>query len=320
MNRIIRKALSLKSFILGTTLLASAFSLAQGALVRPYNPNKDYKATHNLCLQHWKAFEENPSCTGLFDFMVQVLSPSHSFHNDPKMRTIKGRVLEDKKVIGIQISIYPITATKEFVARGILADDSYAELAYIGIDKNHQGKGYGSQLFNSCKEELLENKNLKAILSRISYFNTAAMDWHRKQGFVELTLENANTEFEKSYLREAAGYAQKVFRLEVPKSAPDDAPVLTDKQKVLVTLVAQKAIEQGSILTNEEIRYAIETYVQTPNRVKAYDNFVAHALTKRIAPSKLHKVLNTLFDYMDEALEHHSETVDDSIRTAKTTI
>jgi ribosomal protein S18 acetylase RimI-like enzyme len=168
---------------LAALVLGIAFSYAHAATIRNYNPanTKDFKAILSICAQHHKAFGECKECGGEFMTLLYALSTRRDLPAWIK-------VIEDNNtVIGFIIYAYTILgADLPSQLMDLSHDLNLAELSFIGIDTNHQGKGYGHALWQAALQDIT-SRGFSGVIARISEDNTQAIRWHEKEGFQPIT-------------------------------------------------------------------------------------------------------------------------------------
>ncbi len=320
MSNSLKKISNTLSFI----VVALACFTLHAATIREYNYKTDYNAAHDICVQHWKAFEEtNALCSGFFDSLLFTFTPyGHTLIDGAKPARAKV-LIDNNDIIGIAMYATIDVVSALLSDTDSVSDNSYGELSYIGIDEKHQGKGFGTTLFNACKEDLLQS-NVKTILARISSSNMQAFNWHKKQGFVPLTEMSASNEVEEAYRIEGKSSGQVAFKLEVEKRQNVDwskwkkylhtkAPAFTDekRQKILngfgqvmiADRIANLTADRKGLLTIEARARIVRHYLIRYMDKEVTRKIALDILGKKKLDLNVKKAIESLFKYIDDNIE-----------------
>lgn len=296
-----------------------AFKL-EAVTIRDYDYKTDYQAAHAICAQHWKVLEESDSlCSGTFDIFLLSFSPYGLKTSKPK-----AKVLVDTDVIGILLYGNLAIAPQILQERGVVADGSYAELSYIALDEKYQGKGYGSFLFNACKEELLRTGTIKTVLARVSNSNMQAINWHQKEGFILLTESTSSNHFEEGYRIQAQASGQLVFKLELHPRAPTQwsswkkylqqrtISLLKEQKGQIVNSIAQTKLahmvadatadSQALLSHDERAHIARHYFIRLPEKQAPFQT-VTYMLGKKKLTPQLRQAIQKIFTYIDKYSE-----------------
>jgi ribosomal protein S18 acetylase RimI-like enzyme len=190
-----------------TAMLFLASSLITAEIkVRDYNPLRDPQRILSICGQNHKALDECKACGGTLMFMLYILG----IHKDLDAWI---KVLEkDETIVGfIAYNEFGVNPKLPEFIKNLFAELKLAELSYIALDKQHQGKGYGHMLFQAMLEDIT-SRGYSGILASVCDENGTAMKWHEKEGFKPI-VESENIIDDYRAQAQITGHTPYLYRI-----------------------------------------------------------------------------------------------------------
>jgi ribosomal protein S18 acetylase RimI-like enzyme len=220
-------------------LLVLSYGILSNAEVsiRKYDSLKDYESVLRICQQNHDALDQDEYCSGEFNNVLLACLNSDA-------EIIRVRVLEydpkslvlTKTIIGFIIYSPVARIEDSFENVDILNRDfktsKAACLAYIAIDPQFQHKGRGKMLLEHMLKDLNDQKS-NAVYSSVKKTNTAAIEWHKQQGFTVVKDPLSLTK-PYDYVLLKLALTPKAVQNTLSKFAPDVVEKISDGGKETV--------------------------------------------------------------------------------------